>query len=126
MARQAGISVAAVRYYEAIGVLAPAARTSGGYRQYPAAAVEELRFVKQAQALGFALDDIAEILQLSRAGRTPCDRVLELSRRQVTLVEERIAQLTSLRSRLLQAITTWEDRQPVRCEGLCEIITGAE
>ena len=52
--------------------------------------VEELQFIRKAQALGFSLDEIGEILKLSRAGKTPCMHVLDLAKRHLAAVDDRI------------------------------------
>ncbi|MGH9346014.1 MAG: MerR family transcriptional regulator, partial [Vicinamibacterales bacterium] len=49
----------------------PPIRSAAGYRHYTESTVEELRFIKKAQSLGFSLDEIGEILKLTRAGKTP-------------------------------------------------------
>lgn len=125
VAKRTGLSVPTIRYYESIGLLARAPRSVAGYRRYGESAVEELRFVKKAQALGFALDEIGEILQLSRAGTVPCARVLTLARHHLQALDERLAQLTSFRERLAGEIATWDGREQPTCEGLCQLITDA-
>src|SRR6058998_4269485 len=100
IAERTGLTAPTIRYYESIGLLPVPSRSSTGYRRYTETTVEELRFIKKAQALGFSLDEVAEILKLSRAGSTPCSRVLDLARRHVTAVNERIRQLTRFRDLL--------------------------
>ena len=78
-AKRAGVSAPTIRYYEEIGLLSSPSRTAAGYRRYAESTVEELRFIRKAQALGFSLDEIGEILQLSRSGKRPCSRVLTLA-----------------------------------------------
>src|SRR6185436_8765786 len=62
VARQAGVSVDAVRFYERRGVLPRPLRRPSGYRQYSQATVERLRFLKALQALGFTLAEVALVL----------------------------------------------------------------
>src|SRR5712691_2138718 len=92
VAERTGLTAPTIRYYESIGLLPAPSRSSTGYRRYNETTVAELRFIKKAQALGFSLDEVAEILKLSRAGATPCSRVLDLARRHVTAVDDRIRQ----------------------------------
>lgn len=82
LAREAGVSAPTVRYDEEIGLLPPSSRTSGGYRRYTDAALHELRFIRKAQGPGFSLDEIREILKLSRTGETPCAQASRPLRRQ--------------------------------------------
>src|SRR6266852_1816044 len=97
VAERTGLTTPTIRYYESIGLLASAPRSATVYRRYSDTTVEELRFIKKAQSLGFSLEEIGEILGLSRAGDTPCSHVLDLSRRHLGAIEERIQQLTRFR-----------------------------
>ena len=126
VAERTGLSAPTIRYYESIGLLAAPPRSATGYRRYTETTVEELRFIKKAQSLGFSLDEIGEILKLSRAGDTPCAHVLDLARRHLHAVEERIRQLTQFRDQLAGEIGKWDGEEAPTCRGLCQIIVGAE
>ena len=126
LARAAGVSAPTVRYYEEVGLLPPSSRTSGGYRRYTDAALHELRFIRKAQGLGFSLDEIREILKLSRAGEAPCAEVLTLARRHLSAVDERMAQLQRFREHLAGELAKWDGQQSPTCGGLCQIIESAE
>lgn len=126
VAGRTGLTVPTIRYYESIGLLKPAPRSATGYRRYSDTTLEELRFIKKAQSLGFSLEEIGEILTLSRAGDTPCSHVLDLSRRQLAAVEERIQQLTRFRDQLAAELSKWDGKAEPTCRGLCQIISSAE
>jgi len=126
VAERTSVSAPTIRYYESIGLLPTASRSSTGYRRYTERTVEELQFIKKAQALGFSLDEITEILKLSRAGTTPCSRVLDLAHRHLAALEERIQQLTRFRDQLASEIGKWDGRREPTCQGLCQIIAAAE
>lgn len=127
VAKRAGLSTPTIRYYEEIGLLPAPLRSSGGYRRYSEAAVEELRFIRKAQALGFALDEVKEILRLSRAGRTPCARVRSLAHQHLAAVDERIRQLQAFRDHLAADLARWDaEGTAVNARGLCQWISDAE
>ena len=125
-AKRAGVSPPTIRYYEEIGLLPQPPRSGAGYRRYTDATVEVLRFVRKAQAIGFSLDEIREILELARSGQQPCGHVLWLARQHLTAVEERIRRLQAFRKQLAADIAKWEQQKTaVTCEGLCQWITDA-
>jgi DNA-binding transcriptional MerR regulator len=127
LAERAGVQTATIRYYESIGLLKRAPRASSGYRRYSEQTVEELRFIKKAQALGFSLDEVAEILQLSRSGKKPCAQVLSLGHEHLAAVDERIQQLQAFRNQLASELAKWDQQQAgVTCDGLCQFIADAE
>jgi len=125
VAEHAGVTPATIRYYESIGLLGRPSRSAAGYRRYTEATIEELQFIRKAQMLGFSLDEIGEILNLSRAGRTPCARVLDLAKQHLEAVDERIRQLSKFRQQLSAEIGKWDGKRQPTCQGLCEIIAGA-
>ncbi|MBY6019404.1 MerR family DNA-binding protein [Halomonas denitrificans] len=99
VARETGLSVKAIRYYHDIGLVV-AQRGDNGYRAYSAAQLEQLRFVARSKALGFSLEQCAELLSLqSRSDRTAA-QVKALAVDQLALVREKIAQLQALEARL--------------------------
>jgi DNA-binding transcriptional MerR regulator len=64
VARRTGLTPATIRYCESIGLLSPPPRSGSGYRRYAETTLHELDFIKKAQGLGFALDEVQEILRL--------------------------------------------------------------
>jgi MerR family mercuric resistance operon transcriptional regulator len=98
LADAAGVGVEAVRYYQRSGLLAAPNRVDGGFRQYSEDDVRRLRFIKRAQALGYSLEDIAELMSLS-ATRDRL-RVREITRKRVAEIRERMADLQSMASAL--------------------------
>ena len=104
VARSSGVSVQAVRFYERQGLLPAAQRTSAGYRIYGPEAVERLQFVKQAQELGFSLDEIREILRLRYEGRSPCECVSTLLQQKLEKIERQIKQLVRFRHDLRKTL----------------------
>ena len=127
VASRAGVSTATIRYYERAGLMPKPARSEAGYRLYSKRAVEELTFVRRAQAIGFSLDEIRGLLQVSRGGVAPCARVISLAGTHLTHLEERIQQLQTLRDRLADAVSTWKTgRCGFSSERLCDLLEGVD
>jgi DNA-binding transcriptional MerR regulator len=126
VAERTGLSAPTIRYYESIGLLPRPSRSTTGYRRYTETTVDELRFIKKAQALGFSLEEVGEILKLSRAGKTPCSHVLDLARRHLRAVDDRIQQLSRFRDQLAAEIGKWDGERQPTCQGLCQIITSTD
>lgn len=126
LAERTGVSATTIRYYEEIGLLPAALRSSGGYRRYSEQTIDELRFIRKGQALGFSLQELGEVLELSRSGKAPCSRVLSLAQQHLAAVEERIRQLQRFRDQLAAEVAKWDGTDTPTCQGLCEIITSAD
>ncbi len=89
-----------IRYYEGIGLLPAPRRHANGYRSYDQSAGDRLRFVKAAQAVGFTLTEIKDILSLRDAGEEPCGHVLDLVDRRERDIAEQIAALEEMQAEL--------------------------
>jgi MerR family mercuric resistance operon transcriptional regulator len=125
VAERTGLTAPTIRYYESIGLLPSPVRSESGYRRYSKETVNELAFIKKGQALGFSLDELREVLALSRSGRPPCTHVLTMARRHLAAVEERIRQFLRFRDQLSAELAKWEGR-PATCRGLCQIIASSK
>src|SRR5262249_21669397 len=94
LAAASGLTRDALRYYERQGLLPRSRRTSGGFREYDGAAVDRVRFIKQAQAHGLTLREIRDLVShQSDAGRTRCRHVRDLLARKLTQMEARRQEL---------------------------------
>lgn len=122
VAQLAGVTAPTVRYYESIGLLRKPARTTAGYRQYSQSTVKELDFISKARGLGFTLDEIAEIVQLTRAGKRPCARVMDLARHRLAEVDEQMQRLAAFREQLSAELQRWERSSEIACDGACQMI----
>jgi DNA-binding transcriptional MerR regulator len=91
-----GVEPKTLRYYDRVGLVRPAGRTWAGYRMYGEDAVDRLRFIRRAKALGMSLADIRRILAVRDEGAAPCQHVLALVSDNLKKVEGQIAQLTRL------------------------------
>jgi Hg(II)-responsive transcriptional regulator len=106
LAGRAGVNAETLRYYERRGLLADPPRTPGGYRDYPASALDLLRFIKRAQQLGFTLHEVEELVQLGDGGPDSCDAARVLAEAHKADLERRIADLERMRDSLGELIET--------------------
>jgi MerR family transcriptional regulator, mercuric resistance operon regulatory protein len=123
LAGQAGVNPETLRYYERRGLLYAPRRTAGGYRDYPAAAVELLRFIKRAQQLGFTLDDVEELLHLNDGGPDSCDAARALAETRQADLDARIADLRRMRDSLTDLIVSCERPRAARS---CALLAALE
>ncbi|WP_395790411.1 heavy metal-responsive transcriptional regulator [Aquimonas sp.] len=103
LAKQAGVAIDTVRYYERNALLAPAGRLASGYRRYCAIELKRLRFIRRAKALGFSLDDVRGLLTLS--DERDVAEVKRAAERKLGDIEQRIAELERIRAGLNSLIT---------------------
>src|SRR5215470_1498805 len=101
VSKRSGVGVEALRFYERSGLIDPPGRTGGGYRLYDASMLDRLEFIKRTQALGFSLNEIAQIIVEKWAGHSPCEEVREIEpgaiperKRRKVLSEIRVQTLT--------------------------------
>ena len=107
LAREAGVGVETVRYYERRGLLERPVRRGSGYREYSDADVARLRFIRRAKALGFTLAEIRELLPASDNGCA--DGVLVAARSKLAQVEADRVELDALHERLLRLVEVCAD-----------------
>lgn len=124
LAGRSGLSVKTLRYYEQIGVLAPPARTAGGYRDYSDDTVGRLQFVRAAQAVGLTLGEIREIIAFRERGEVPCGHVLEVILHHAAEVDNRIAELQRLRADLDRLARRGRTLDPADCpeSAVCHVL----
>tara|TARA_R110002124_G_scaffold127318_1_gene287217 strand:- start:1301 stop:1729 length:429 start_codon:yes stop_codon:yes gene_type:complete len=100
LARRTGTKVQTIRYYEQIGLMPEPGRTAGGQRRYGEAELDRLAFIRHARQLGFTLETIRELLDLSDHPGKSCQEADQIARRQLRQVEQRMARLEALRTEL--------------------------
>src|SRR5437867_9826856 len=93
LARAVDVPTSTIRFYERRGLLKPDARTSSNYRTYTARTAERLKFIRAAQASGFHLKDIREMLALTYSDDPPCAEVAALIERRLQDVRHRLREL---------------------------------
>lgn len=114
LADAAGVPTSTVRYYERENLLRPAGRSASNYRLYSRADVDRLRFIRAAQATGFTLQDVVELLHPA-----PCGRVQGLIERRLETVSERMRELRHVQGVLRRSLA--ECQQHGR-SGRCRVI----
>jgi DNA-binding transcriptional MerR regulator len=125
VSKRSGVGVEALRFYEKSGLLERPSRTYGGYRVYGEDVLDRLAFIKQAQALGFSLDEIRRIIEDARKGQSPCEEVREIVRRRMEELDERLRELQRHRRELKATLEEWD--KVGRAPGhICGLIEGSD
>ena len=101
LARSVNVSVETIRYYQRIGLLGLPQKPYGGMRSYSGQDLQRLRFIRRAQELGFSLEDIQALLELSRSD---CEQVQTLAAEKLNLVHEKLRQLRRIESVLVKTL----------------------
>lgn len=108
VARQGGVSVETLRYYETQGLIKTPERDVNGYRKYAPEVVRHIRFIKRAQDVGFTLRDIGDLLSLKADPGASCGDVRDRALRKLSEIEDKIDVL----SRMRDVLKTWTHACP--------------
>jgi MerR family mercuric resistance operon transcriptional regulator len=119
LAREAGVGIETIRYYQRVKLLPQPEPAPPGkaFRHYPAALIERLRFIKRAQGLGFSLDEVAALLNLNDG--TDRHQVRQLARARLANVRAKITDLQHMEAVLAQLLDACEHTDEAHC---CPII----
>jgi DNA-binding transcriptional MerR regulator len=109
LARISGVSADTLRHYERKGLLKPR-RAPNGYREYPRHAVERVRLIRAALAIGFKLDDLERVFKIRDAGGAPCRQVRELAAAKLDELEALVRDLTAMRDEMRELLKDWDRR----------------
>ncbi len=104
LARNAGVGIHAIRFYERRGLLRRPPRSEGGYRLFDPDDARDLKFIRKAQSLGFSLAEIRELLILERTSAPGCVHVRDLLRRKLSDVRSKIEELKALEAQLASGL----------------------
>ena len=107
IATDSGVSVDTVRYYEKLKLLPRAARSGGGFRIFPAETIERIKFIKQAQEMGFSLDEVKQLF--STGGANQCREVRELLLEKLADLESKINQMRVFKKVLNRHLNQCDD-----------------
>ena len=104
-----------IRYYEEIGLLEEPARSANGYRDYDEMAVDRLKFIRDAQATGLSLAEIASLLEMRDHGEQTCGHVVDLLESHLADIDRQIRQLRRTQKLLKQLTARAQSLDPSDC-----------
>ena len=114
LARAAGVPSSTIRYYEREGLLRPSSRSPSNYRIYSESELERLRFIRAAQATGFTLDDVTQLLRPAA-----CGKVQALIEERLAVVAERMKELRHLQKVLRASLAECHEHE---VSGRCRVV----
>jgi DNA-binding transcriptional MerR regulator len=114
LARSAGVTAKAIRFYERKRILPPARRATNRYRLYDQDAIDMLRFIKQASSLGLTLAEIKDIIMIRQGGRPPRTHVHRLLRDKAAELDRKLKDLLDVRRRIDHSLRAWNRQPPTR------------
>ena len=117
LASLSGISADTLRHYERMKLLATPRRSSGNYRLYPPEAVDRVRLIQRALAVGFSLSELSEILKIRDGGGSPCRKVKKLLDEKLSRMDEQVSDLLAMRDHLRSVSQDWDRRLTQAPEG---------
>jgi Hg(II)-responsive transcriptional regulator len=119
LAREAGINLETIRYYERRGLIPKPPRNASGYRQYSQEDIARTKFIKRSQALGFSLREILEILSLRMEPGKTCGDMKVRVEAKIEDVERKITDLQQMQEALLDLVSKCTGKGPI---GDCPIL----
>lgn len=102
LSKRTKVKVPTIRYYEEMGLLAEAERTSGNQRRYDKAGLERLSFIRHARDLGFSIEAILSLIELQEHPDRSCQAATEIATSQLTDVRAKIKRLRALEKELVR------------------------
>lgn len=115
LSRETGVKVVTIRYYEQVGLLPTPLRTKSDRRTYDDVAVRRLRFIRHTRELGFDIDAIRQLLDLSDQPQRSCAEVDAIARRRLEEITSRLARLTALKEEVERMISQCRQGKIAEC-----------
>ncbi|TDJ50494.1 MAG: MerR family transcriptional regulator [Nitrospina sp.] len=112
LARKCGVHIETLRYYETKKLMDSPKRSESGYRLYTLADAVKIRFIKNAQKLGFTLNDISDLLQLRIYKEKSCDKAMVKAQEKLEDIENKIKTLNIIKMALKELIKQCEESTP--------------
>ncbi|BAZ37521.1 transcriptional regulator [Calothrix sp. NIES-4101] len=122
VAKESGVPIKTIRYYEELGLLKSSGRTEGGFRLFNTDVLARLHFIKRAQSLGLTLAEIKEFLNVHDEGELPCEHIKIKLEDKVQAIDDQIQQLLILRQDLSGMLSGWEIQSETYHPTICPII----
>ncbi|MBE9206200.1 heavy metal-responsive transcriptional regulator [Nostoc sp. LEGE 06077] len=122
VAKESGVPIKTIRYYEELGLLKSSGRTEGGFRLFNTDILARLHFIKRAQSLGLTLGEIKEFLNVHDQGELPCEHIKTKLEDKVQAIDDQIQQLLILRQDLSGMLSGWEIQSETYYPTICPII----
>lgn len=113
VAKEAGVNIETVRYYERLQLISEPERTESGYRAFPPEVVQRIRFIKRSQDLGLTLSEISELLTMTESGIYGCREVREFAYNKIEEIELKIRDLQNIKSILEDLSSKCSDGGPI-------------
>lgn len=125
-ANAASVRIATIRFYERRGLIAQPCKPDSGYRTYPPETVTRIRFIRQAQGIGFSLKEINDLLSLQARPDAACGDVRERAQAKRAEVERKIDQLIRIRDALDVLIASCPGRGALRSCSILGALSGTD
>jgi Cu(I)-responsive transcriptional regulator len=116
LSKKTGTKASTIRYYEQIGLMNEPGRSTGGQRRYFEKDLDRLAFIRHSRQLGFSLEAVRELLDLSDHPSRSCAEADVVARRQLKQVEERINRLQTLKKELRRMVAECEGNSVAECK----------
>ena len=113
LAREVGVNLETVRYYERRGLLPRPPRSSSGYRLFPADTARRLRFIRRAQDLGFSLGEIRELLSLRMSASARSTDIRKRAEAKIADIDAKIRSLDGMKKTLRKLTDACEGCAPI-------------
>jgi len=123
LSKKYGISTSALRYYEKVGLIQSRRNDENGYREFTDDMARRLKFIKNAQSVGFSLENIKDILHIgAQNDLSCCDSVRTLLHTKLSEVQKQITELKAMKNNLQKIEAVWAAQSNSLDNGLCNLL----
>ena len=125
LAKETSVGIETIRYYERRKLIEPVERRESGYRTYNATSAKKIRFIKNAQQLGFTLEEIGELMKLKVSAAGRCGAVKKRAESKLEEIDKKVAALNSMKKVLKGLVSHCREELPTDdCPILASMETG--